>query len=152
MKGDSNTKGWPFILSLFIGFLYFVIGIISLFIGIGLILPIPGFGDLIGSIMIIIIGIVYLSGVKPLSKGEKDAYAFSIVATGLAVVLFILQVIIIGTNALGWGLGLEDWITWNIMDDITPSFWLFIIVMMVIGILRATKRIGGHKGIFPVGM
>ena len=152
MKGDTNTKSWPFVLSLFIGVLYFGAGIISLSIGIGLIQPIPGFGDLIGSIMIIIVGIVYLSGVKPLSKGDEGAYAFSIVATGLAVLLFILQIIIIGTNALGWGLGLEDWITWNIMDDITPSFWLFIIVMIVIGVLRATHRIGGHKGIFPVGM
>ncbi|MHA1637224.1 MAG: hypothetical protein ACTSUB_04335 [Candidatus Thorarchaeota archaeon] len=152
MKGNNNTKGWPFILSLLIGFLYVGVGIISLSTGIGLIQPIPGFGDLIGSIMVIIVGVVFLSGVKPLSKGDDDAYAFSIVGTGLAVLLFVLQIIIIGTNALGWGLGLEDWITWNIMDDITPSFWLFIIVMMVIGVLRATKRIGGHKGIFPVGM
>ena len=29
---------------------------------------------------------------------------------------------------------------------------LIVLPMIVIGFLRATKRIGGHKGIFPVGM
>ncbi|MHA1480972.1 MAG: hypothetical protein ACTSQZ_06080 [Candidatus Thorarchaeota archaeon] len=147
-----DSKGtWPFIASLVIGLLYLVVGIISLISGIGIIQSLPFFGDFINAFMIIIVGIVYLTGAKPLMKGDREAFAFAIVGSALAAVLFILQAIVIGTNFLGWILQLNDWIDWNPINDIVPSLWLFVIVLLTIGFLKITNRIGGQKGIFPLG-
>ena len=147
-----DSKGtWPFIASLVIGLLYLSVGIISLISGMGIIPPIPFFGDIINAFMIIIVGIVYLTGAKPLMKGDREAFAFAIVGSALAAVLFILQAIVIGTNFLGWILQLNDWIDWNPINDIVPSLWLFVIVLLTIGFLKITNRIGGQKGIFPLG-
>ena len=147
----DSKRTWPFITSLVIGLLYFGVGIISLISEIGIIKSIPFFGDIINAFMIIIVGIVYLTGAKPLMKGDREAFAFSIVGSALAVVLFILQAIVIGTNFLGWILQLNGWIDWNPMNDIVPSLWLFVIVLLTIGFLKITNRIGGRKGIFPLG-
>jgi len=147
----DSKENWPFVASLVIGLLYFGVGIISLISGIGIIQPIPFFGDIINAFMIMIVGIVYLTGAKPLMKGDREAFAFAIVGSALAAVLFILQAIVIGTNFLGWILQLNDWIDWNPINDIVPSLWLFVIVLLTIGFLKITNRIGGQKGIFPLG-
>ena len=152
LTDNHYSRSWPFILSLIMGLLYLAVGVISFLVGIGILPELIGFGDPIGSIMVIIVGVVYISAGKPLVKGQEEGYAFTIVATTLALVLFALQTVIMLTNAIGWFLALDDWITWNIISDITPPFWLFLLVLALIGILRATKRIGGQKGIFPVGM
>ncbi|MHA1864326.1 MAG: hypothetical protein ACTSWA_11205 [Candidatus Thorarchaeota archaeon] len=130
---DDGTG--PSVLALVAGLAYAGVGIIQIFVSLGLIGPIIGFTDLIGGFLLIIVAAVFLTGVKPLSKDEQEGYAFIAVGFILAAVLFALQVMVIITNALGWFLQFENWLTWNIFNDITPTLWMFIILMAATGTL-----------------
>jgi len=126
---------WPARLSLVAGLTYAVVGIVQIFVAMGLIGPIIGFNDAVGGFMLLVVGAVFLSGVQPLSKNEQEGYAFIAVGYILASILFGLQILVIGTNFLGWILQYENWLQWNVMNDITPSLWLFLILMTSTGLL-----------------
>lgn len=126
---------WPSILALITGLSYGGIGFLQLLVSLQIVAPITGFNDLIGGFLLIIVGTVFLTGVKPLSKDEKEGYSFIAVGYVLAAILFALQVMVIITNALGWILQFEDWLAWNIYNDITPSLWIFLILMTATGAL-----------------
>ncbi len=132
---------WPSIFSLVIGFGYLLIGSIQVLSSIGILAPIIGFSDLIGGFLLIIIASVFLTGAKPLSENNQEGYAFIAVGYILAAVMFALQIFVILTNALGWLLQFEDWVAWNIINDITPSLWMFIILMTGTGSLWAVGNL-----------
>ena len=126
---------WPGRLSFIVGVTYAIVGVMQISVVLGLIGPIVGFSDAVGGFMLLVVAAVFLSGVRPLSKDEQEGYAFVAVGFILAAILFGLQVLVIGTNFLGWVLQYQGWLQWNIMNDITPSLWLFLILMTATGIL-----------------
>jgi hypothetical protein len=126
---------WPSILSLIAGLSYASVGVVQLLVSIGLIGPVTGFTDLVGGFLLIIVAAVFLTGVRPLLREEQEGYAFIAVGYILAAVLFALQILVILTNSLGWLLGFQNWLDWNIFNDITPSLWMFIILMTATGAL-----------------
>ncbi len=126
---------WPAILALVVGLTYGGIGGLQLLVSIGLVGPITGFTDLVGGLLLVIVAVVFLTGVRPLLKNEQEGYAFIAVGYILAAVLFALQILVILTNALGWILRYESWLDWNIFNDITPSLWMFVILMTGTGSL-----------------
>ncbi len=126
---------WPSIFTLVIGLGYLLVGSLQILSSIRIITPIIGFSDLIGGFLLIIVALVFLTGVRPLSANNQEGYAFIAVGYILAAVMFVLQVLVILTNTLGWLLQFEDWLTWNIIADITPSLWMFIILMTGTGLL-----------------
>ena len=132
---------WPSIFTLAIGLGYLLIGSIQVLSSLGIIAPIIGFSDLIGGFLLIIVASVFLTGVRPLSENNQEGYAFIAVGYILAAVMFTLQVLVILTNALGWFLQFEDWLAWNIINDITPSLWIFIILMTGTGSLWVIGQI-----------
>jgi len=126
---------WPSVLAFIIGSSYGIAGILQIGVSLGLIVPIPGFNDFVGGLLLIIIAAVFLTGVRPLSQNEQEGYAFIAVGYILAGALFALQIMVIITNALGWILRYQGWLNWNIINDITPALWMFIILMTSTGIL-----------------
>jgi hypothetical protein len=130
----ENGK-WSSVFTLIIGITYLCVGFIQIISSLELITPIVGFTDLIGGFLLIIIASVFLTGVKPLSENNQEGYAFVTVGYILAALLFGLQVLVILTNGLGWFLRFEDWIAWSIWNDITPSLWMFVILMTGTGSL-----------------
>ncbi|MFW9787797.1 MAG: hypothetical protein ACFFE2_13560 [Candidatus Thorarchaeota archaeon] len=146
----ENGK-WPSILALIIGIAYLSIGIVQILSSLQLITPIVGFSDLVGGFLLIIISVVFLTGVRPLHENNQEGYAFIAVGYILAALLFGLQILVILTNGLGWILQFQNWISWNIWNDITPSLWMFIILMTgtgslwVIGNMR-DRIMGASKG------
>ena len=130
----TNGK-WPSIFALVIGLSYFIVGIVQILSSIGIIPPFMGFSNLIGGFLLIVIASVFVTGAKPLFENNQEGYAFIAVGYILAALLFGLQVLVIITNGLGWALRFEDWLSWNILNDITPSFWMFIILMTGTGSL-----------------
>jgi hypothetical protein len=126
---------WPSIFTLVIGLAYLSIGIIQILSSLQLITPLVGFSDPIGGVLLIIVASVFFTGVKPLSENNQEGYAFIAVGYILAALIFGLQVLVIITNGLGWFLRFEDWIAWNIWTDITPSLWMFMILMTGTGSL-----------------
>ena len=126
---------WPSVLTLIIGIAYLCVGVVQILSSLQLITPLVGFSDLIGGFLLIIVASVFLTGVQPLSKNNQEGYAFIAVGYILAALLFALQILVILTNGFGWFLRFEDWIAWNIWTDITPSLWMFIILMTSTGTL-----------------
>lgn len=119
----------PAMLTLLVGLAYLIVGIFEILSSLHLIPPIVGFTDLLGGVLLIIISSVFLTGVKPLLENDSEGYAFVAVGYILAALLFGLQILVILTNALGWFLRFQDWLSWNIWTDFTPSLWMFIVLM-----------------------
>ncbi|MHA2207137.1 MAG: hypothetical protein ACXABC_14865 [Candidatus Thorarchaeota archaeon] len=140
MNGEK-TLVWPLSFLIIMGLLYLTVGLIQLLSSIGVIAPMVGMSDPLSAIMILIISGVFFVGIGPTKRNIRNGYAYLAVGLIFAAVLFALQIIIIGTNAIGWLLQLEDWIEWNLLNDLSPSLWLFLIVGVVLGILRATGRL-----------
>ena len=145
---------WPSFFTLVIGLGYLIVGSTQVLSSIGIIAPIIGFSDLIGGFLLIIVALVFLTGIRPLLENNQEGYAFIAVGYILAAVMFALQVLVIFTNALGWLFQFEDWLTWSIIADITPSLWMFIILLTgtgslwVIGKMKEKilgKSAGGQK-------
>lgn len=126
---------WPSVFTLIIGVAYLCVGVVQILSSLQLITPLIGFSDLIGGFLLIIVASVFLTGVRPLSENNQEGYAFIAVGYILAALLFGLQILVIVTNGLGWFLRLEDWLAWSILSDITPSLWMFIILMTGTGTL-----------------
>jgi len=140
---------WPSIFTLVIGIAYLCVGVVQILSSLNLITPIIGFTDLVGGFLLIIVASIFLTGVKPLAENNQEGYAFIAVGYILAALLFGLQILVVLTNALGWFLRFEDWISWNILVDITPSLWMFIIMMTGTGSLwvisNMKEKIKGTK-------
>jgi len=133
--GVPEDGTWASRLALVVGSAYAGVGVIQILVALGIIVPLIGFSDLVGGALLIIVAAVFLTGVKPLSKNEQEGYAFIVVGYILAAVLFALQVMAIITNAMGWLLRFEAWLAWNLLNDITPSLWMFLVLMTTTGAL-----------------
>ena len=83
--------------------------------------------------LLIIIAAVFVEAVKHLLEGRRDGYAFLVVGIILAGLLFVLQFVILSTNAIGWLLQLDDWLAWNFVDDLKPQLWLFPLMLPILG-------------------
>lgn len=138
---------WPAILALVVGLSYAGIGSLQLLVSIGLVGSIMGFTDFVGGLLLVIVAAVFLTGVRPLLRNEQEGYAFIAVGYILAAVLFALQILVILTNAFGWILRYESWLDWNIFNDITPSLWMFIILMTATGSLWIVGNL--HEKLIP---
>jgi uncharacterized membrane protein len=147
---DSQFPRWPLYASISLGALYIIAGTLYIFSGLGFIIALPSSSDIISSFMLLIVGTVYIVGIKYLKEQKREGYAFTIVATALATVLFFLHVIVFGTNALGSFLGLEDWVDWTPFDNLSPGILLYGIIALSMAFLKLTGRLGGEKGIFPL--
>ncbi len=131
---------WPSILTLAIGIAYLSVGITQVLSEFHLIPQIISSTDFISGFLLIIVASVFLTGAKPLSENNQEGYAFIAVGYILAGLLFGLQILVILSNGLGWLLHFEDWLTWNILNDITPSFWMFIILAAGTGLLMVIRN------------
>ncbi|MHA2141024.1 MAG: hypothetical protein ACXADC_13485 [Candidatus Thorarchaeota archaeon] len=137
MTKNENQSAWP--VALLLGTVYLTGGLFWFLSSLGLFLSLSAAPDPISSMMLVIVSIVFLSGVRPLRESNRQGYAYIAVGIFLAGVLFFLQLLIIGTNFLGWILGFEDWIAWTIFSDITPTVWLFIFIVFIFIITRIVE-------------
>ena len=128
--GIPEDGTWAARLACVVGLAYAGVGVVQVLVAFGFLGPFIGFSDLVGGFLLIIVDAVFLTGVKPLSKNDQEGYAFIAVGYILAAVLFALQIMVIITNLLGWLFQFEVWLLWNILNDITPSLWLFVMLVI----------------------
>ena len=127
------------IFTLVASMLYFATGTLQLLSGfIGLNYIIFPANPLVG-IVLICISFIFITGTLHYSKSQRDAYAFLIVGMILAGIVFILHVITILTNLLGWVLQLQDWINWTIQNEISPGLWLFPLFAIILRLLKGSN-------------
>jgi len=129
--------------SLFIGTTYAIFGILEILIGWGefigtrvpLIQSIELAGvtlvplDVFGGIMLIIIGAVYLTGVRQQARGKREGLAFLLVGSLLAAIFFCVYMAIMLANGVGYMFQFEDWLEWIWLDDLRPGIWLFLLAL-----------------------
>jgi len=129
--------------SFFIGILYAIFGVLEILIGWGefvgtgvpLIQPIELAGinlvplDVFGGIMLIIIGVVYLTGVGQQARGEREGLGFLLVGSLLAAIFFGVYAVIMLANGVGYVFQFEDWLEWIWLDDLRPGIWLFLLAL-----------------------
>ena len=90
----------------------------------------------IGGVILICVSLVFLTGVSHYARRRSDAYAFLIVGMILAGIIFVLLLITISTNLLGWILVFEDWENWRIQDELSPALWLFPIYALLLQLIK----------------
>jgi hypothetical protein len=146
VTGDDLKKAWPF--SLAIGLTYLIGGLFWFLTSLGFPIAFPSSPDAMSALMLMIVSSLFLYGIKPLREGNREGFAFLVVGIILAGILFLLQLLIMGTNFLGWILGFEDWLDWTVVSDITPTIWLFLVAVVFFGIARSQEE--PHEGDFSV--
>lgn len=144
MDEDDLRKAWPFALA--IGLTYLLGGSLWFLYSLGLSIPFPSSPDTMSAFMLVIVASLFIYGIKPLREGNREGFAFLAVGMILAGILFFLQLVIMGTNFLGWLLGFEDWTGWTLLSDITPNIWLFLLSTVFFGIARLQEE--SHEGDF----
>jgi hypothetical protein len=129
--------------SVVIGILYAVFGLLEILVGWGDLvgtgvsvipaLEIAGVTvvppDVFGGVMLIIIGTVYLTGVKQQAQGNREGISFLLVGSLLAAVFFGVYMAIMLANGVGYLFQFEDWLEWIWLDDLRPGIWLFLMAL-----------------------
>jgi hypothetical protein len=135
----TGIAGYSFV----IGILYAVFGFLEILVGWGdligtgvsLIPPLELAGvnvvppDVFGGIMLIIIGAVYLTGVKQQAKGNREGLSFLFVGSLIAAIFFSVYLVIMLANGVGYVFQFEDWLEWTWLDDLRPGIWLFLLAL-----------------------
>jgi hypothetical protein len=143
MGFNKNVGKTLAVYSFFTGILYASFGILEVLVGWGellgtgapLIQPIELAGvnlvppDVFGGFMLIIIGAVYITGVRQQSRGEREGLSFLLVGSLLATVFFAVYIAIMLANGVGYAFQFEDWVEWIWLDDLRPGIWLFMLAL-----------------------
>jgi hypothetical protein len=144
MMGFNKSVGMAIaVYSAIIGILYAIFGVLEILVGWGdfvgaeasIISPLEVAGvnvvpfDVFGGIMLIIIGAVYLIGVKQQAKGEREGLSFLLVGSLLAAIFFGVYLVIMLANGVGYLFQFEDWLEWIWLDDLRPGIWLFLLAL-----------------------
>jgi hypothetical protein len=123
------------IFALIIGSLYFLIGLVQIIVGFGYsadwtsLLYIPS--DYIGGFILLLIGAIYIYGVKELNNGIKEGVAYVYVGIMLSLGFFVLYLLITGADIISaYGLGSEDYIGWSPLINLKPGIYLAIISLV----------------------
>ena len=130
------------ILSVTLGVLYLATGIWEFLSVVGIAPQVVTRTDPLDSLIMLVIGSVFLTGTGPLRRNEEEGIAFPIVGLILSTIVFALGVVVFLTNALGWALALEDWEEWVPATNITMSMITYVGVLIVGIIMRFAKTTG----------
>ena len=75
-------------------------------------------GDVFAGFILMVIGLVYIRGIGELLKGEEEGVSYLAVGSLLSTALFLLCLANIISNGLGNMLGFEEWLGWNLVDEV----------------------------------
>lgn len=128
----SNTN--KMIFALITGLLYLAAGILQILerfgIDTGVAGPLLIPGDFFGGFCFVVIGAVFLYGVKELAAGENLGVSYVYVGILMALVFLIVYLLIIGAGLLGVLIGSGEYEGWTVMDDIRPGVYLGLLALL----------------------
>jgi hypothetical protein len=105
--------------------------------------------DIVVIFLLVVLAAVFLGGVSPLRKEQREAIAFPAVGLILAALLFVLKIVILLTNAIGCILSFDDWQSWSVSMDFEPTLWTFPII---VGMFALVALYSGSSGIAEDGV
>jgi len=123
--------------------LYLFFGLMQIVAGIGyesglneaLFVP----ADIMGGFMLMVVGFIFLFGVKELNSGVGEGVAYLYVGIVITLVLAGIYLLIMGSDALSaYGLGSEDFDGWTPLDDLKPV--IYLAVLPFLGFLKWRGR------------
>ena len=129
------------VLGLVFGVLYIISGIIELisFAGVNLIGDNLITGDLFGSFALLTIGAIYMIGFKKSLNKELGAVSYLYTASLLALGIGVVCIMTICSHAVGLYAGVEDYIEWSILEDI--SIYLILGTLSIMAYYLFIKNI-----------
>jgi len=118
-----------------VGSLYVLFGLIQLLVGLGygsgwtdaMFIP----ADLVGGLILILIGTVFLYGFRELNAGLDGGVAYIYVGLMLALVFTTLYLLMMGADALeAYVIQSEDFLGWTPLDDMNPIIYLGVLPLI----------------------
>ncbi len=81
--------------------------------------------DIIGGLILVLIGIIFFIGVKELISEINDGVAYIYFGIFLALIFVIIYLLIIVANAIeAYVIVSDDFSTWTPLDDLKPGLYL----------------------------
>ncbi|MHA1771504.1 MAG: hypothetical protein ACTSYL_03520 [Candidatus Thorarchaeota archaeon] len=142
---QQNQDLWK-LLSFILCPIYLIVGSVELLVSLGGVSVSLFNPDLMDSFLILVIGAVFCEGLLQTRHKEPEAFAFIIVGLILATVVFLLRVIVISSNLLGWALHLEDWASWSITEGLTWSLVIYLVTVPIVGVVWLSRKLANEPG------
>lgn len=139
---EKNGNKDKMVIGLIVGSLYIFFGFVQLFVSLGFHsdltenLYIPT--DIMGSFILILIGIIFIFGVKELRAGKDDGVAYIYMGIFIALIFLVIYLLMMVANAIEYYvIASEDYINWEPLDDLRPGIYLAIIPLIAFILWRA---------------
>ncbi|MHA1893212.1 MAG: hypothetical protein ACTSX4_01800 [Candidatus Helarchaeota archaeon] len=129
IKYDDKTKKKMAFYCMIVSIIYIGVGMVQFLGGILEIFAVKMFlpklmpPDLFTGMALIVIGLVFAFGIKPLFNREDAGVSFIVGGSLLAIGFGILYLLIMISHGFMFLLQAEDFETWTFLDDLVPALW-----------------------------
>ena len=125
----------------FIGLVYIFFGLLEIINGLGIssFYTIPS--DIIGGLMLIFIGLIFLRGLGELSQAKVSGISYLLVGVMMTIIYSGLFILIMGAEGIEFLIGKEDFMDWSWQYSLRPEIWLPVITIPAILFFYSQKRI-----------
>ncbi|MEZ5334793.1 MAG: hypothetical protein R2741_05945 [Methanolobus sp.] len=124
------------------GVLYLSAGLLNMIEGLGIDTGMAGLlfipGDILGGFCLLVIGAVFLTGLKEMLQGINAGVSFVYVGILMSLVFMIVYLLIMGGNLLDSFIVPEDYEGWNVIETFRPGIYLGL--LSIAGILYWRDR------------
>ena len=124
------------------GVLYVLFGLLHIVEGLGIDTGMAGFlfipGDILGGFCLIVIGAVFLKGLKEMLQGINAGVSFLYVGILMSLIFMAVYLLIMGGNLLDSFIVPDDYEGWNVMETFRPGIYLGL--LSFVGILYWKDR------------
>lgn len=110
------------------GIMYVLFGVLQTVAATGFIdIPLVP-GNIMGALVLVVIGSVFLFGYKELKEGIAGGVAFIVVGIMLSVIFGVLYLLVMGADTISaYVLSSEDFQNWSPLDDLRPELYLSLL-------------------------
>jgi len=125
---ECNYSNKEVLFAAFAGVLYSLFGIFNIAEGIGVNTGLAGIlfvpGDILGGICLVVIGTVFLYGLKEMRQGINAGVSFVYVGILLSLVFMAVYLLIMAGSLLDSFIVPDDYEGWSIMETFRPGIYL----------------------------
>jgi hypothetical protein len=136
------------------GVLYAFFGLLHIVEGLGIDTGMAGLlfipGDILGGFCLLVIGAVFLNGLREMLQGINAGVSFVYVGILMSLIFMAVYLLIMGGNLLDSFLVPDDYEGWSVMESFRPGIYLGL--LSLIGILYWKDRFSSNEVlVFPEG-
>jgi hypothetical protein len=140
MKRSYGNKEMVF--AALAGVLYASFGLLNILEGFGIDTGMAGSlfipGDILGGFCLVVIGAVFLNGLREMLKGINAGVSFVYVGILMSLIFAAVYLLIMGGNLLDSYIVPDDYEGWSVMESFRPGIYLGLLSLL--GILHWKNR------------